>query len=150
MFGKEKMDQEGQENGVAVDMTPAVNKKSEASKKTNERRKANIKAVCDYIGTLADVPADVLAAKGWLEGTNRSTGGTGAQSVLSKMFTKVGDKLTNLEVFEQYDLSGKDMAKKIKDGVEKGVWVSFENNTYTLVHLGEEAPADWKGPFPKA
>lgn len=75
---------------------------------------------------------------------------------LHSMFEANGGKLSLMDIFKEFRMGEGEMRVRIRNAVhdrapEERMWITYDpsTETYTLEHVGAEAPSGWTGPLPK-
>ena len=144
------------EETTTVDQVTDPSEKIKASKKAaalkmQERKRAALDILISLAQRLGD--ADEKAAAIYLQ-PGRHIGGTTGPKVakvdyLDAIFLD-SDVAHEDDIYLSHKLGRTEMKKVIQQGVNNGVWISFDPTTgnYTVVARGEQ-PAGWLGPVPK-
>lgn len=91
--------------------------------------------------------------------SKKGTAGTRGQEAICDKFAKfLADGPKDLmAIFKEFKMGEGEVRVRIKELIQKRsgearVWVRHneDNDTYEIVARGDEIPAGWKGPFPKA
>lgn len=99
---------------------------------------------------------DILFPKKGKKGTSGTT--RGQEAICDKFAKFLADGPKSLmEIFKEFKMGEGEVRVRIKELIQKRtgearVWVAHneDNDTYEIVARGDEIPAGWKGPFPKA
>ena len=77
------------------------------------------------------------------------------RGVIAELFNVIGDKTSESAVFEKFRMGRGEMKGAIKVSLMKSEptdrkWIAFDldSETYTLLSIGPDAPAGWKGYLP--
>lgn len=82
------------------------------------------------------------------------------QQLLDKLldlFMANDGKLSLMQIFKEFRMGEGEMRVRMRNAIndrkpEERMWISYDaaSETYTLEHVGSDAPANWAGPMPKS
>ena len=127
---------------------------------------ANVAILVEFAKKYASTESDpdVMAAVAAITTVQKTTrvvtqknGKATPRGVIDSLFVKVGDSVSESNVFAKFRMGRGEMKGAIKISLQKAEtadrkWISFdlETETYTLVEIGPNAPAGWTGYLPLA
>ena len=146
-------------SGIEVnDDGQVVNKKSEASKASRQKRRDAIDKLISYVQETTkaeDRPGDVNAAINRLTGKARTSGTTSKRKVVLD-YVRENQPVNELDLFKEFQLGRmemrsacNDLIKKVDDPSDR-VWIGFdpESGTYSIKGEGATPPSGWDGYLP--
>lgn len=127
------------------------------SKQEQKQVKADIwTALKEYVAESEEMTANLKILKPSLYGSTRvGVGAPAKYKTLIEKFNKVGDKISEFDIFKELHTGRKETNALIKKGLrsvepKERKWITFdvENEEYVLKGIGEKAPKNWTGYVP--
>lgn len=143
-----------------AEATPAKTdeQKKAARRERSKKLKAAKEAIRQFLVTeeVKALPKGIQAALALVAPAKkaRSGGGGGGSNVklLQSLFAKVGDAVSELDIFKQTKKGRGEFRKLTRSVLKKAdpaerMWITFDEDaeTWTLASIGESAPKGWEG-----
>lgn len=104
---------------------------------------------------VSEFDGDIKEAVSVLAGTGKRGGGAGRVSPKKAILSALVEAgtMTDLECFKEFKKGPSEMREIMKFAIrevepEDRVWISFNDDEYTVEATGEDAPEDWDGYMP--